>query len=51
MSWDEAMSRADGSYYSEQIDYAARRYKQANGISDGEFKTNIPGFKKWLESN
>ncbi|MCK4789138.1 MAG: hypothetical protein KAV87_35680 [Desulfobacteraceae bacterium] len=45
------MSRADGSYYADQIEYATRRYKKENGISDGDFKTNIPKFKKWLEKN
>ena len=43
--YQEAMGRLDGSWYEKQIKVATDNY-----LKDKELQTNIPGFKKYLDS-
>jgi len=50
MSWDLAMGRLKGEFYGQLVDGAVEKFKDENPDKFA-LKTNIPGFKKWIEKN
>ena len=48
MTWDEAMARADGTYYESQIREAASHYKGGHPAAFA-CDVEVEGFDRWLK--
>jgi hypothetical protein len=46
VSWDTALERVSGQYYSEEVQMAAKEYLR----KQPQLKVNIPGYQRFLES-